>query len=320
MPEQAHPSVASDDTRRIAVVGTGLMARGIAAAFASAGRRVIVLGRNTERAAAAARDAQRLRPDAAFQASHTGTIESGLLGTIPLSDVDIAVETVIEDLAVKRDVLTMLDRDLGVDAVIGTNTASLSLGALAEPLKHPERLAGWHFMNPAHLTGLAEVIPGPATTPETVATLCAETEALGKTPIRMRFELPGFVWNRLIFAMWRECEHIVQSGAADRASVDAAISDGLAPRWMAGGPFVTMDLGGLDDFARAAEQVLPHLANTSAVPDGLIRAAAEGRPLCEWRPEKRAATEQLRREALRSGAILTESRRKIGLGYRDGIE
>jgi 3-hydroxybutyryl-CoA dehydrogenase len=305
-----------DGGRRAIVAGTGLMARCIAAAFACSGRDVLILGRDTQRAAAAARDAQRLCPEAVFEASHPGTIESGLLGSSPLLNVAVAVETVIEDLEVKRQVLEVLDRDLAADVAIGTNTASLSLAALATSLQHPQRLAGWHFMNPAHLTALAEVIPGPSTAPETVATLCSETKALGKTPIRMQFELPGFVWNRLIFAMWRECEHIVESGAADRASVDAAVSDGLAPRWTAGGPFVTMDLGGLDDFARAAAQVLPALSNTTVVPDDLIRAAAKGDTLCEWQPANRAATEQLRRDALATGAQLTESRRRIGLRYR----
>ncbi|MFT4009028.1 MAG: 3-hydroxyacyl-CoA dehydrogenase family protein [Nocardioidaceae bacterium] len=298
---------------RPVVAGTGLMARGIAAAFSAAGTDVLVLGRDLDRAEAAARDARGLQPEAAFQRATAGTVTAGVLGDTALHDVTVAVETVLEDMAVKQDVLALLDRDLPADAVIGTNTASFSLEALAEQLSVPGRFAGWHFMNPAHLTGLAEVIPGPQTEPDTIERLIAATRALGKTPIQMNFELPGFVWNRLIFAMWRECEHIVQSGAADRASVDAAVSDGLAARWTAGGPFVTMDLGGLDDFARAAEQILPQLANDTSVPARLWEAAAAGESLYSWSPEQRKATEQLRRQALESGAVLAHIRRGIGL-------
>ncbi len=295
------------------VVGTGLMARGIAAALAASGRDVLVLGRDADRAEATARDAEALRPGAAVQGARIGSLSAGVLGETPLDGARIAVETVLEDLEVKRAVLEIMDAQLPADAVIGTNTASLSMSDLAEGLIHPGRFAGWHFMNPAQLTGLAEVVPGPSTTEETVELLCQETTALGKTPIRMRFPLPGFVWNRLIFAMWRECEHIARTGAADRASIDAAVSDGLAPRWTAGGPFVTMDLGGLDDFARAAEQVLPALDNSTTVPGDLYRAAAAGESLYDWTPEQRAATERLRRQALESGALLSASRRRIGL-------
>lgn len=304
---------ATQEIETAVIAGTGLMARGLAAAFAAAGFDVLVVGRSLQKADDTAADARALVSEAFFRGTREGRIDAGVLGEVSLDGASIAVETVLEDVAAKHAVLRLLDRDLPADAIIGSNTASLSLETLAEPLSRPGRFAGWHFMNPSHLTALAEVIPGPQTDTSTIERLREATRALGKTPITMRFELPGFVWNRLIFAMWRECEHIVATGAADRESVDAAVSDGLAPRWTAGGPFVTMDLGGLDDFARAAEQVLPALSSMTEIPASLWQAVADDDSLYAWTPEQRRSVESLRRTALASGVSLTEKRREINL-------
>jgi len=283
----------------IVVVGTGRMAPGIAAACALAGSDVTISGRNPARVEAAAQAAARLAGRAVLGAP----LDAG-----PFAAATVAIETVIEDRAVKQELLGTIESWLSEEAVLATNTSSLPIHELAEALRRPDRFAGLHFLNPAQLTAVVEVVPGPATSPATVGRLVELVRRMSKQPLVLRSDTPGFIWNRIQFAVLRECLHILDEGVADAPAIDAAVSDGLAPRWLAAGPLATVDLGGVDTFRRAAEYLLPRLASTGAVPESLSGKAAAGGSFYRWTPASTTAIETLRAEALDVGRRLAERR------------
>jgi len=129
---------------------------------------------------------------------------------------------------------------------VTTNTSSLPLAVLADGLERPERFASLHWFNPPELIELVEVVGSEGTAPETIETLQAWVEALGKAPIVVRRDVPGFVANRLQHALLREAYALVDAGVCSLADVDRAVTHGLGARWAAIGPFETMDLAGLD--------------------------------------------------------------------------
>ncbi len=287
------------------VVGTGSMAPEIAAALAVTGAPVVVAGRSVEGAEDAARRATGLG-DAAEP------ITALRLEAATFAGAAMVVETVAEDLDVKRELLARVEAWCPPEATLVSNTSSLRIADIATALARPERFAGLHFLKPAHLTAVVEVIPGPATDAAVVDDLGALAGRMGKAPLVVRADVPGFIWNRIQFAVLRECLHMVEAGVADAADIDAAVSDGLAPRWMAAGPLATADLGGLAVFATISAQLFPHLADGDAAPEALTTRAAEGRPFARWAAESGEDVAELRARALAMGREIAARRRELG--------
>lgn len=256
------------------MLGTGRTAPAIARAFVAAGLPTRVAGRDGERARELA------------GAAGADAAASGPVAAATLAGAELVVESVVEDRAVKRELLARVEALVRPSTVIATNTSSLRVGELASALRRPERFAALHFLHPADRTGLVEVVGGADTAAATLAWLAELVGRLGKTPIRVHADVPGFLWNRLQFALLRECLALVEEGVADAATVDAVVERGLAPRWVDAGPFAIADRGGTATFARIAAELFPTLASAAGVPALLTAAAREGRPL---RPDATAA-------------------------------
>jgi 3-hydroxybutyryl-CoA dehydrogenase len=222
------------------------------------------------------------------------------------------IETVLEDLALKQELIAKLETWVRDGAVIATNTSSLPVETLASTLAEPGRFAAFHFLNPAESTTVVEIVPGSATTPETVSLLVELARRMEKTPLVLRRDYPGFVWNRLQMAMIRECLHLLDEGVADIEAIEAAVSDGLAPRWMAAGPLATSDLGGSGTFLRVAEQLFPRLASGAEVSGRL------GTGFFEWTDETSSATRELRAATLHAGRGFAKRRRATAPDPRQG--
>jgi 3-hydroxybutyryl-CoA dehydrogenase len=285
------------------VVGTGAMAPEIAAACAAAGMRVRIAGRSAERAEEARRRAERLGAARA---------EAAEIDAPTFAGAALVVETVVEDLEVKRALLARIEPWCAAEAVIATNTSGLRIADIASGLARPERLAGLHFLKPAHLTAVVEVVPGPETAPDVVDALREVAERMGKAPLVVRADAPGFIWNRIQFAVLRECLHMLEAGIADAADIDAAVSDGLAPRWTAAGPLATADLGGLATFALVAGLLQPELSDAREVSPELRERAASGRPFAAWTATDAEAIAELRAAALAHGREIAARRRGLG--------
>ncbi|MEW6583928.1 MAG: 3-hydroxyacyl-CoA dehydrogenase NAD-binding domain-containing protein, partial [Actinomycetota bacterium] len=284
------------------VVGTGSMGPEIAAALAGAGVETRIAGRDAQRTVAAAARAAELGGGC--------TVTPGPIAAATFAGAGLVVETIAEDAAEKRALYATVEPWCPADAVLATNTSSLRIADLAQGVARPARFAGFHFLKPAHLTGVVEVVPGPATAPEVTAALGDVAARMGKTALVVRRDVPGFIWNRIQFAVLRECLHMLEEGVAGAADIDAAVADGLAPRWMAAGPLATADLGGLATFARICAGLFPHLAAGTEAPAAIVDAARDGEPLQAWTRSAGADLDRLRAQALAAGARITAERRR----------
>jgi 3-hydroxybutyryl-CoA dehydrogenase len=287
------------------VIGTGRMAPGIAAALARAGADVTLAGRSLDRAIAAA------------ELAGEG-VTARELEPATFREAQLVVETVTEDFQVKTQVYALVAPWMGGDAILATNTSGLSITGLARGLPRPEAFAGLHFLYPADVTAVVEVIAGDATAEETVAALSALAVRMGKAPIVARRDVPGFVWNRLQHALLREALWLVDQQVADIATVDAAVSDGLAPRWLAAGPFATADLGGMDTWARVATEIFPHLASDPGLAAALDEHARAGTTFYDWDAGTQPDVAELRSRAIGASRDITAARRRLTPPARPG--
>ncbi len=233
----------------LAVVGTGVMGRGIAQIAAQAGVRVLLYDTRSE-AAPAARDhvAQmitrlaekgRLAPDAAEAA--IGRIEiANVLEHLAPSDV--VVEAIVEELEAKRELFGHLEGIVSPECVLATNTSSLQVTAIAASCKRPDRIAGFHFFNPVPLMKVVEVIDGVMTAPWVGDALVRLAERMGHTPVRAK-DTPGFVVNHAGRAYGTEAFQILREGIAEFHQIDRVLREGAGFRM---GPFELLDLTGLD--------------------------------------------------------------------------
>ena len=208
------------------------------------------------------------------------TFMVGLLGSSELSAVTAAntpiflVQVIIFGLLSGQSVLVSqywgkgdqgaINRCSGVALYFG-----LSITALGGAFSSPERFCGMHWINPANLIPLVEVISGDRTAPETAQTVYAFAENLEKKPISIK-DVPGFALNRLQFAVLREALHMVETGVASMEDVDRAMKYGLGLRYACVGPFETADLGGLDIFCGISEYLFADLADDRE-PQALLR-------------------------------------------------
>jgi 3-hydroxybutyryl-CoA dehydrogenase len=253
--------------REVAVIGAGTMGAGIALIFADSGTNVRLMARRRE---SVERARERL---GGSNVRTTTSLDEALEGA------ELVIETIVEEAEPKRAVLARAEELTAPDAIVTTNTSSLPLAALVGALRRPERFAGVHFLNPPELVEVVEVVGGERTAPETLETLAGWMRELGKAPVVVRRDTPGFVVNRLQYALLREAYALVDSGIASFEDVDRAVTHGLGARWAAIGPFETMDLAGLDVHAAVADNLWPELSNTTEPSPSIARAVESGKPL-----------------------------------------
>ncbi len=239
----------STATRPVAVIGAGTMGSGIAQVFAAAGRQVYLGDRDEPSLqrglAIIGKSLDRLIKkgtlDSAARQQVLGRIRGAVAG-LPLSECALAVEAVPERLDLKKAVLQELDRALPPDAILATNTSSISITELAAATGRPGRVVGMHFMNPVPVMPLVEVVRGLETSEETVSAVMEEARALGKTPVLVE-DRPGFVSNRVLLPMINEAVFALQEGVATRESIDTVMKLGMNHPI---GPLALADLIGLD--------------------------------------------------------------------------
>lgn len=191
-----------------------------------------------------------------------------------VSGSSVVFEAVSEDLEVKAKVLRMISDT--TDGVIASNTSTFMPSVLAGFVTNPERFLIGHFFNPADLIPLVEVVPHPATEREALDRLTSLLLKVGKHPVLLSAERPGFVANRLQAAVLREALSLVEAGVVTAADVDAIVIHGLAARWAGVGPIGVADLGGLDIFHAVCSQIFPSLDNSTAPNTLLVELVARG--------------------------------------------
>jgi 3-hydroxybutyryl-CoA dehydrogenase len=268
----------------VACVGAGTMGAGIALAFALGGSAATVVARRRSTLDAARR---RIEASAGLLARAGRVPEADreallgrITGTTDLEGadlgVDLVVEAIAEDVAVKRRLYQAIEPRLGPSTILGTCTSSLPLAGLAAGLGRPGQFIGYHWFNPPELIGLVEIVPAAQTAAQVTDRVEEFSLAIGKQPVRVAADVPGFLANRLQYALIREAYHLVAAGVCTPADVDRVVTAGLGPRWAAIGPFMSMDLAGLDVHCAVAEQLFPQLSRDTAVPPMLTALTDAG--------------------------------------------
>ena len=237
-----------DHSMKVAVIGAGTMGSGIAQVAAQAGHKVVLFDTRREAVDKALVGLRKTLDKLVEKGKLTAEQAEGIHSRItPASDLkDLAgsglvIEAIIEDLGIKKKLFAELEGILAADAVLATNTSSLSVTAIAGGLMHPVRMVGLHFFNPAPLLPLVEVVPGLATDEAIAPRMTALMQAWGKTPVVCK-DTPGFIVNRVARPFYGEAIRIYEEGIADMPTIDAAMkSVGFKM-----GPFELMDLIGND--------------------------------------------------------------------------
>lgn len=256
---------------RVAILGVGRMNAQIGCEYAAAGHDVTFVARAPERARERIADAVEVMRRFELAASPP---DAGALPVVAdIADVpvaDLVVESVDEVFDLKVELLSAAAA-AHPDAILATNTSSLSVTRLGEALGAPERTLGTHYWNPPLLMPLVELIRG-AASDEVLALVTETLEAMGKRPVRIDRDVPGFAWNRLQCALLREALWLVDEGVAEPAVVDQIVREGLARRWRYTGPFETAALGGVETFKRVSANLFGELSDATAA-SGLDAAA-----------------------------------------------
>lgn len=255
------------------VVGSGLMGSGIAQVAAGAGWTVHCHDQNP-----AALD----RARQVIAASLDRFVSKGTLGRAAAdatlarispaeldvaAEVDVVVEAVFEDLAVKRAIFADLDRLAGAGTLLATNTSAIPITAIAAATERPESVIGTHFFSPVPMLPLCEIVRGQRTSDETLARARAFAESVGKTCVVVNRDVAGFVTTRLICALILEAVRLVETGVASPADIDQACKLGFGHRM---GPLATVDLTGLDVIKKASTAIVDETGNAAFHPPELL--------------------------------------------------
>ncbi|MER7461852.1 3-hydroxyacyl-CoA dehydrogenase [Streptomyces sp. NPDC097981] len=240
---------AIERSRTVAVVGAGTMGQGIAQVALLAGHRVLIYDINADLAAGGVgivqdrvdRMAAKGRLDRAEAEDAIGRIDAAV-DLAELAGSALVIEAVVEDAAVKRALFGALEEVVSPDALLATNTSSLSVTELAAGLAHPGRFLGLHFFNPAPLLPLVEVVSGFATDPAAAERAYATVLGWGKTPVRCA-DTPGFIVNRIARPFYAEAFAVYEEQGADPATIDAVLRECGGFKM---GPFQLTDLIGQD--------------------------------------------------------------------------
>ncbi len=308
-------------TGKAVVIGGGTMGSAVAAIFCAAGWNADVV-----------------ETDASVRAALPGKItvagsvigNGNIGGTVTIHEeldaidwrgVDIVIECVFEILAVKKAVFARLEALCPASIPLTSNSSSFPISDIGQGLSTLDRMLGLHFFMPAHLVPAVEVVRSAASDEAVTERVCQIMCEVGKKPIRVQRDVPGFLANRIQHALMREAIALVEEGFASAEDVDAAVRYGFGLRYIAAGPLLQKDLGGIDIHYTAAKTMYPHLHNDQEPSAYMRRLVEEGhigvksparKGFYDW-TEDRIAAEQLRYETALLKAInilLDEEARK----------
>ncbi|HVX22418.1 MAG TPA: 3-hydroxybutyryl-CoA dehydrogenase [Acidimicrobiales bacterium] len=235
--------------KRVGIAGSGIMGSGVAEVAAAGGHEVVLRSRSQATADAMLVGLEKSLDKQVDKGKRSEAERDEILARVStttsvddLADVDLVLESVVEDLAVKKHLFTELDRVCKDEAVLATNTSTLPVVELAMETGRPDRVCGIHFFNPAQVMSLVEVVRPVTASDETIATAVAFAEACGKDPVPVK-DQAGFVVNALLFPYLNNAVRLLEQGVATKEGIDTAMKGGCN---FPMGPFALLDLVGLD--------------------------------------------------------------------------
>jgi len=271
--------------RNITVIGSGVMGSGIAQAFALAGYTVIL---NDISEDYLERAKTRIIADLSLQ------IEEGVLAEkdekkaldaiayvvdlgLAVKEADYIIEAIPEVIVLKWELYEKLAKLMKPTAIVASNTSSFPISLLSEHCDFADRMVITHFFNPAHLIPLVEIVQNKVTRPDVVTVTLELIRSIGKSPVLLNKEIPGFIANRLQIALAREVFHLLEEGVASAEDIDLAITAGPGFRWAFIGPIEIADFGGLDTWQRVFDNVAPVLNQSNQAPDSIRNLVSQGK-------------------------------------------
>ena len=301
-----------NEIKRICNLGCGTMGFGTAIAFAQHGYEVNMFGRKD---ASIDRAMGNIRATLAIMKANELLTDEGEIALLKrihgvttieeaAKDADFVLESVAEDMAVKQQVYRELEGYLAPDIIFATDSSGFLPTEASAHMAYPERFVVAHFWNPPHLIPLVEVVPGEKTSRETVEITWQLMEKIGKKPAALLKEAPGFVGNRLQFALLREALHCVQDGIATAEVVDFICKYGIGRRLGVTGPLETADLGGsmFSTISLPISMLTWPTIRREPPPEAVRRRRSprhqNGTGLYPWTPEELKRIETTREEVL----------------------
>ncbi|MDP1839057.1 MAG: 3-hydroxyacyl-CoA dehydrogenase NAD-binding domain-containing protein [Reyranella sp.] len=267
----------SQSEQRALVLGGGTMGVGIIAMFLGGGWKVDVVSRS-----ASTRDGLPAAAAKALAAMGKSVDTSGLatyatLPEAPWPKIDLVVETVTEDLALKQQIFADMEKLARPDCALTSNSSSFPISEIAKGLKTQGRMMGLHFFMPAHLIPLVEVVRSVHTDIPTAEKIGAIMSSLGKRPVQVKKDVIGFLGNRIQGALMREALWLIEQGVASPEDIDATVRLSFGFRYAAAGPIMQKEHSGWDTTCAVAKIIWPDLTNADGPPPVLQRNVDEGR-------------------------------------------
>lgn len=260
--------------KRVGIVGSGIMGAGIAEVSAACGHEVVLRSRSRSGADAMLAGLEKSLDRQVEKERRTKDERDEILGRVTattdfdaLSDADLVIESIVEDMAAKRHLFTELDRVCDERAVLATNTSTLPVVELAMETGRPDRVCGIHFFNPAPVMSLVEVVRPITASDETISMASAFAQACGKEPVEVK-DRAGFVVNALLFPYLNDAVRLLEQGIATKEGIDTAMKGGCG---FPMGPFALLDLVGLDTSVAILDALYEEHREARYAPAPLLR-------------------------------------------------
>lgn len=268
--------------RQAAVIGLGTMGPGMAARLARGGVSVAVhdtaaaaMARAKEQLALAEGVLDRLGIAAPADGPGTVTFHETLAGAV--AGADLVIENVPENLEIKAQVYRALDPLVPADTIVASDTSGIPITELQRFLSNPARLVGMHWSNPPHIIPMIEVISGEKTDPAVAEAVIALIRRLGLLPVVVKKDVPGFVENRILYAIMREAIDLVEKGVVDPKDLDTCVSWGIGYKLAVVGPMALLDMAGLDIYRSVASYLNAELSDRKDVAALVTEKTAAGK-------------------------------------------
>lgn len=293
----------------IVIIGGGIMGGDIAIVFAAGGWNVRVMSPSQKtRDALPARIVAGLAKLGADPAAAANVTTHARLEDIDWQHIDMVTEAATEDLALKQKLFAEVEALARPEIPLTSNTSNFPISEIGKALRHKKRLTGTHFFMPAHLVPLVEVVSGGDTDPEVAESVCALMKDLGKAPIWVKKDVPGFVGNRIQHAMMREALYLIDEGVVSPEGVDIAVRFGFGFRFIACGPVLQKEMSGWDTNYLVGSALYPHLHNETTYPAVVKNMVDKGhlgmktrRGFWQWTDESIAKEKARIEKALQAG-------------------
>lgn len=261
-------------TRSVVIVGGGTMGGDVAAIFVAAGRQAQIFDIKPEVRASLANCVLHAAEQIGGTADAADIVVRNSLREIDWTGVQLVIECVAEHLPTKQALFAELDALVPADVPLTSNSSSFPISSIGEGLAGLPRMLGLHFFMPAHLVPAVEVVRSRFTDEAMAERASSIMRAVGKRPVQVKRDIPGFLANRIQHAMMREAIALVEEGFASAEDVDAAVRYGFGFRYVAAGPLLQKDLAGIDIHYAAAATMYPHLSRATE-PSRLLRELVE---------------------------------------------